>query len=297
MQGAHTQETSTSRRVIKAGFTFTVLLVVVVTGSIATGSELGLVTRSVESLSADSSSLLSRVGLLFPLGFAFTAGMVASVNPCGFAMLPAYLGLYVGEDVKGAAGVSSRIERAITVASAVTAGFILVFALIGLPIALGARSLVSVFPWIGLAVGMLLMLASAYLLAGGVLYSNAALRLSASIIPSHKNRVLGYFTFGLAYGIASLSCTLPIFLAVIGGTFTSDTFLDSIFQFLLYGLGMGTVILLLTVGIALFKTTTASRLRNLLPYANKAGAAMLLVSGAFIVYYWLTIGELLERIR
>lgn len=31
-----------------------------------------------------------------PLGYAFGAGMVSTVNPCGFAMLPAYPGSFLG---------------------------------------------------------------------------------------------------------------------------------------------------------------------------------------------------------
>ncbi|MBA2575429.1 MAG: hypothetical protein H0V05_02115 [Euzebyaceae bacterium] len=33
-----------------------------------------------------------------PFALAFTAGLVASVNPCGFAMLPAYLSFLIGSD-------------------------------------------------------------------------------------------------------------------------------------------------------------------------------------------------------
>ena len=31
-----------------------------------------------------------------PLGLAFAAGLVATINPCGFAMLPAYLSFFLG---------------------------------------------------------------------------------------------------------------------------------------------------------------------------------------------------------
>ena len=103
--------------------------------------------------------------------------------------------------------------------------------------------------------------------------------------------------FGLAYGIASLSCTLPIFLAVIGSSITADTFLDSLWQFLLYGLGMGSVILLLTIGMALFKSAFIGGLRKVLPYVGTISGVMLLLAGAFIVYYWLTIGGLLDKIQ
>ena len=30
------------------------------------------------------------------LALAFSAGMIATVNPCGFAMLPAYLSYFLG---------------------------------------------------------------------------------------------------------------------------------------------------------------------------------------------------------
>ncbi|MDP3063594.1 MAG: hypothetical protein Q8O40_10375 [Chloroflexota bacterium] len=39
---------------------------------------------------------VNNLAALVPLGFAFGAGMVATVNPCGFALLPAYISLYLG---------------------------------------------------------------------------------------------------------------------------------------------------------------------------------------------------------
>jgi cytochrome c biogenesis protein CcdA len=267
-----------------------------VIGAMLTGSEIGAVVGGVEGLSADSGNFLNRVGDLFPLGFAFSAGLVSSVNPCGFAMLPAYLGLYLGENEEGAEekGLGSRLQRAVLVGSTVTAGFVLMFALVGVPIGLGARGIVDVFPWVGLTIGVILAIAGSYMLSGGNIYTNLAMRLSAKIGGSNNNSVKGYFTFGIGYGTASLSCTLPIFLAVIGGTFTADTFLDSLLQFVLFGFGMGSVILVLTVSMAVFKGAMVGGLRKMLPYVGRISAVMLLVSGAFIVYYWLTIGELLE---
>lgn len=272
-------------------------LSIAVIGAIITGSQIGGVVGSVEGLSADSGNFLNRVGDLFPLGFAFSAGLVSSVNPCGFAMLPAYLGLYLGDDEQegeDGPGLGARLQRAVLVGSTVTAGFVIMFAVVGVPIGLGARGLVGVFPWVGLGIGVLLAIAGTYMLSGGKLYNNLAMRLSSKMGNANNNSVRGYFTFGLAYGTASLSCTLPIFLAVIGGTFTADSFLDSLLQFLLYGLGMGSVIMTLTLGMVVFKGAMVGGLRRMLPFVGTTSAVMLLVSGAFIVYYWLTIGELLD---
>jgi cytochrome c-type biogenesis protein len=270
-----------------------------VIGAIFTGSDIGLVVGSVEGASASSGNFLDRASTLFPLGFAFSAGMVSSVNPCGFAMLPAYLGLYLGDSKNDGdeRGLASRLQRAVLVGTTVTAGFVVMFAIVGVPIGLGARGIVGAFPWVGLSIGVVLAIVGTYILSGGNLYNNFAMRLSSRMGNANNNSVRGYFTFGLGYGTASLSCTLPIFLAVIGGTFTADTFLDTLLQFLLYGFGMGTVILLLTVGMAVARGAMVGSLRRVLPYVGTISAVMLLVSGAFIVYYWLTIGQLLERIQ
>ena len=34
------------------------------------------------------------------LATSFTAGLVAAVNPCGFAMLPAYLSFFLGQEAE-----------------------------------------------------------------------------------------------------------------------------------------------------------------------------------------------------
>lgn len=265
-------------------------------GALVTGSEVGSVVGGVESLSSSSGSFLQRASIYFPLGFAFSAGMVSSVNPCGFAMLPAYLGLYLGDDSGDTPYVTDRLRRAVTVGIIVTLGFVLMFGLVGLPITLGARGIASFFPWIGLSVGVLLALAGAYMLAGGKLYTALASQLSTKMGDAGQTGVRGYFAFGLGYGMASMSCTLPIFLAVVGSTVTAGTFANSMLQFLLYGMGMGTVILLLTLSMAIFRGAMVGVLRKALPYVQVVSAVMLVLAGAFIVYYWLTIGGLLDTL-
>ena len=98
------------------------------------------------------------IGLIF---YAFSAGMVATVNPCGFAMLPAYVSYFVttneGDDgpLDGEpGGVAYRLGRALLVGWTLTVGFLLLFALAGTLISLGAYVLVTAMPWIGLLIGV-----------------------------------------------------------------------------------------------------------------------------------------------
>ena len=275
-------------------------LALAVAGAILTNNAGGIggLNFFVEGLSARSGSLLGGAAGAIPLGFAFGAGMVSAVNPCGFAMLPAYLGLYLGAEEKAGGGVSSvrRLARALLVGESVTAGFVVLFGLAGAAIAGGARPLVHIVPWIGLAVGVLLVIAGAWLLQGGKLYTGLAARASSRIGGANQLGARGYFIFGISYGTASLSCTLPIFLAVVGTSLAVGGWLAATGQFVSYALGMGLVIILLTLAVALFKGAMVGALRKALPYIQPVSTGLMLLAGMYIAFYWLTIGGLLERL-
>ena len=257
--------------------------------------ELDGVNLFVESLSGSSGSFLSGLGIVAPLGFAFGAGVAAAFNPCGFAMLPAYMGLYLGVGAnEEKASVFSQLGRALLVGVSVTAGFVLLFAVAGGVIGLGARSVVGdILPWLGLGIGVALVIAGAWLLRGGELYTSLAQRAANRLGNPGRSNIRGYFLFGLSYGVASLSCTLPIFLAVIGSSFAASGIATSFAQFVLYALGMGVVIITLTLSMALFKGAMLGGMRKMMPYVHPIGTWLMIVAGTYIVFYWLTLGGLL----
>ena len=251
------------------------------------------VNRFVETLSGDSGNLLRGVA---PLGFAYAAGMVSAVNPCGFVMLPAYLGLYLGVNNKDEERVHPllHIFRAMKVGGSVTLGFVVLFGAAGMLMAVGARAaVVDILPYLGLVIGIALALAGSWMVGGGKLYSGFAAQAASRIGDPGQVNAKGYFLFGLSYGIASLSCTLPIFLSVIGTSFAVSEIGTSLGQFILYAVGMGTVILALTLGMAFFKGAMLGTLRKALPYVQPIGSWLMVVAGSYIVFYWLTIGDLL----
>ena len=241
--------------------------------------------------------VVGRLGVLAPLGFAFGAGLAAAFNPCGFAMLPAYMGLYMGTGDEEGTHPVTQLGRALLVGGAVTAGFVVLFGIAGVVIGIGARSVVGdVLPWLGLAIGVLLAVVGAWVIGGGKLYTAIAQQAAARIGDPGQNNVPGYFLFGVSYGVASLSCTLPIFLAVVGTTFAVSSILTSLGQFVLYALGMGLVIVALTLGMALFRGAMVRAMRGALPYIQPVGAWLMVVAGAYITFYWLSLGGLLDRL-
>ena len=263
-----------------------------VVGALLTGSgadATGGVNGFMKWLSRNSGSCLEVIGLL---GFTFGAGMVSTVNPCGFAMLPAYLGMYLGtaDSETARANPAVRFKQAFVVGALVTAGVMLLFGTVGVILAAGLTTVRSVIPWLGLGIGVILTFGGAWVLQGGKFNIGAFSRAASHMGDAREVNVKSYFLFGLSYGTASLSCTLPIFIAVVGfGTTTS--FLTASGQFLLYGLGMGSVILALTLSMAIFKGAMVGALRKLLPFIQPISAAVMILAGSYIVFYWLTLGR------
>ena len=268
-------------------------------GAAITGSGTTAVGDWVLGISGGSSRLLDDLSVSLALGFAFAAGLAASVNPCGFAMLPAYLALYVGSgtDEDSHTNIFARLGKALLVGCIVTLGFVALFGVAGIVIGGGARQVIDVIPWIGLIIGVVLTFAGAWILGGGKIYTSLAQQASTKMGDPSQVGIKGYFLFGLSYGTASLSCTLPIFLAVLGiGGAATNSLVDSVVSFVLFGLGMGTVVIILTIAVALFKGAMVGALRKVLPYTQVVSAALMIVAGAYIVFYWLTEGELLDKI-
>lgn len=139
------------------------------------------------------------------------------------------------------------------------------------------------------------MLSGAAILGGGHLYLGTLQRLGAAVgSPAGRRDVRGYVAYGLAYGSCSLGCTLPIFLSVVGGGVVAGGWVAAVRQFLLYALGMGFVLSVLTLGAAVLKQTAFGTIRGLVPYLEPASGFLLLATGAYVTYYWLALGDLLR---
>ncbi len=241
------------------------------------------------------SQWLGQVAEFLPFGYAFGAGMVSAVNPCGFAMLPVYLSLYLGAEESGfrARPLWFRILKSIWIALVVTAGFGLLFALVGGIVSAGGSFLMGVMPWFAVVVGIGLVILGVWILFGNNFSLYGLQNVAAKIGDPREMTVLGFFLFGVAFGATSLSCTLPIFLMVVGSSLTAGDFSGGLLQFFSYILGMGSIMLLLTLGIAVIKEgVVVGALRKILPYVQKISAIFLILAGGYIIYYWASSGLL-----
>src|SRR2546425_1207623 len=228
-------------------------------------------------------STVANLATLIPLGWAFAAGMVASVNPCGFFMLPAYLSYQLG--APGALGSSRarHVSRALGLGVMATSGFLLILAAVGLVIASGGQWLIRTFPYAGVTIGGALTLLGVWMLGSGRTIGLLASS-RAYVVPHRSAR--NVFLFGIAYAAGSLSCTLPVFLLVVGTSLASEGLLASFSQFISFGLGMGTILMVVTIGAVLFQDVLAGLVRAIIPHVHRLSALFLIGAGLYLVYYW-----------
>ncbi len=247
-------------------------------------------------IQAQISHWLASLASVLQFGYAFGAGMVSAVNPCGFAMLPVYLSLFLGAEEEQFQHRPWHIKtaRAAGVALVVTAGFGLLFAVIGVLVSAGGSFLLALMPWFSVIIGSCLILLGIWLLFGKHVSLGFMTRISAKIGDPRNISIKGFFLFGLGFGATSLGCTLPIFLVVVGGSLTSGDFVSGLLQFVLYILGTGSVLMTLSIAMALIKGgLVLSLFRRIVPYVNMISAVFLILAGSYICYYWLKSGLLL----
>jgi hypothetical protein len=87
------------------------------------------------------------------------------------------------------------------------------------------------------------------------------------------------FLFGVSYAVSSLSCALPVFLAVTGAASATPTFLSGVLTYVVYGLGMSMLLVVLTVALAIANYGMVRRLRALLPHVGRVSGAILVAFG------------------
>jgi cytochrome c-type biogenesis protein len=217
--------------------------------------------------------------------YAFTTGMLATVNPCGFAMLPAYLSYFLGlesaDDPEATA--ASRVARAMAVSLAVALGFLTVFTVIGAVVRAGGDFLVDWAKYATIPIGLALAgLGLAMMLGYHLPFTTPRLDRGG-----RDRTVASMYVFGVSYAIASIGCTLPLFIGAALTSFTSRGTLSGVLLVLAFGAGMALVLTALTVTLALARGGLLAGLRRALPYIDRVAGVFLVLAGLYLVYYWI----------
>jgi cytochrome c biogenesis protein CcdA len=216
------------------------------------------------------------------LTFALVAGAVAAFNPCGFALLPAYLGLQVAAgDGPGRVERTAQVGRLVRFAAGMTVGFVAVFATVGLVLAPLALSIERYLPVVTVVMGVLLVAVGGWLLAGRHLALPGLSGRGRAPTAEWWSQV-GY---GASFALASLSCTIAPFLAVIAGSLAAGGPVGVVTALIAYALGMGIVVHSLALAVAAARTSMIHGMRRVGAMISRLSGAMLVVAGAYVAWY------------
>ena len=216
------------------------------------------------------------------LTLALVAGAVAALNPCGFALLPAYLALLVAPASDGrSGGQPAAIGRAGRFTAGMTTGFVLVFGVFGLVVAPLALAVERVLPVLTIGVGAALVATGAWLLSGRSVTLPRLTSRGWAPGTSWTSQV-GY---GATFALASLSCTAGPFLAVTAGALGSGGAPAAIAAYVVYAVGMGAVVGALAVASATASAGLTAGLRRTAPAVGRASGVLLVVAGAYAAWY------------
>jgi len=218
--------------------------------------------------------------MTFFSAFAFGAGMVALINPCGFALLPAYLGMFLGQKDDAQSRIVS-LNRAQGVGLALTLGILVVFGTVGIILGGLQSALAEILPYFNILLGVFLIGLGIAMLMGKTI----TLSLPKLNKGGDSGSFLSMFLFGMSYAVASLTCTIGVFSAAVGASSSTEGFVSKLGAFLSYGLGMGLLATVLTLLLALGKRGVVNKFRALLPKINMFSAALLLLVGPYMIGY------------
>jgi cytochrome c-type biogenesis protein len=216
------------------------------------------------------------------LSLSFTTGLIASINPCGFVLLPTYLMYFLGIENLRPGEQRGSVARALKVGAAVSAGFLLLFMIVGLIIRLISRSVQQYFDWVSLGIGVaLLVLGIAMIFGYRMPFTTPKLDIG------QRDRTVGsMFVFGIAYGIASIGCTIGPFTGTVLGSFSSADALTGLLAIVLYSVAMALVVVALTVTLAMANTGLLRVLRKGMAWFEYLSGIFVLLTGLYLTWYW-----------
>lgn len=215
------------------------------------------------------------------LWLSFGSGLLAAVNPCGFVLLPTYLMYFLG--ISGRPGTQrSTVRRALLVSTALSAGFMTVFVIVGGISRLFTDWLNQNAKYLALLIGVALIILGIAMLFGYRLpFSTPKLETGR-----RDQTVLSMYVFGVAYAVASIGCTLGPFSATVLGTIDTDGFFQGVLAIVLYGAAMSLLVSTLTITLALAQGRLLRFLRTGMTWVEIASAIVMILSGLYLSWYW-----------
>ncbi len=227
------------------------------------------------------------------IALALTAGILAAFNPCGFALLPAYLTVIVTGSAENGITRPVALRRATGFALGMTLGFAAVFTAFGLLFVLATSGLQgSILPylaWVTVVIGLALVVLGVRMAAGH------EVNLPGLRVKGHAPAATfgSQTAYGASFALASMSCTIGPFLAIVASALNAPGPIAKTLPFVIYAIGMGTSILVISIVAALAGSTVVAGLRRRTPAIMRGAGWFMILAGIYATLYGLA--EILQQ--
>ena len=214
------------------------------------------------------------------LSLVFAAGVFATFNPCGFAMLPAYMTMLLTSQRKSES-LPKLVVKALQFAILMALGIISVFALFAIAIFPISTSIQAYLPIATITIGALLIAVGIATLSGKSPYLKKLW--SPNTAPSARLKSL--YLYGVTFALGSVSCTIGPLLAATSKALEL-TFVESLRIYLIYASGISVTIAVLAL-IALFSQATLGRIRKSMKIIERISSLFLILVGFYLIVFGL----------
>lgn len=212
--------------------------------------------------------------------------MASVLTPCGVAMLPATLAWLAGTASPTPTWVS-RAGKGALAGLAMAVGFTFVVLLLALLVHAAGAVFSGYLRILMIALGAVLAVGGT-LVALGLFHFPMARLLHVERVTMDVRRPAGLGTMvlaGILYGVAAMSCTLPLFIAVVFPTFTGGIG-RTLATVGVFGLGAAVLLVTASEGTLFAREIVVRFLRRAVPFMNPALGLVIAGAGLYLIYYW-----------
>jgi cytochrome c biogenesis protein CcdA len=176
------------------------------------------------------------------------------------------------------------VSRALVVSAAVSGGFMSVFVVVGL-----VTETFKQASWINQNAKYATAVIGVALIVLGLamLFGYRIPIVTPKLDAGGRDRtVWSMFVYGIAYAVASIGCTIGLFVATLFGTAERAGYAAGVANVAAYGVGMALIVTALTVALAVAKVGLLRVLRRGMQYVELVAGAFVVVSGLYLLWYF-----------
>lgn len=227
-------------------------------------------------------SVLLEEGTIYAVLIVFLAGILTSLTPCVWPVIPAVL-LFVGVHPH------KRFYENLLIAASLVAGLVLTYSLLGIAVVAFGKNLGFLYQqkWF-LALVVIFFLAMGLSLLG-LFEMRIPARWHGFIHKLGGEGYRGAFLAGIGLGLVASPCAGPVLAALLGYVALQGSYIRGFALLLVYGIGMGLIMMLLGAGYG----ELAGKLKGgrWMIWIKRALGVILLIPAAFYLSVLIGIGE------